>query len=460
MHAPSLPHPAGLDKRGADARDVRAFAVKGTQTPLAQPDFDPKGRADGPRVRGAAPFRRLPTPHDLAQGGRVRGGPAEPRPSAVRKGSHAQPPEPKADMSPMKRSVAGLCVPDRTYEFAPGRIGWSGEVHGHRSHGSSARSRGAARSPARSPPTCSGTSTRTRPSASSGPSCARTAPTASRPGRAAREHWRWSGTARPGSSGEGSPRPRARAARRRGAPPRRRPNGSRSAPTSIGARAARSAAARPRGSAPHRGGARPHRPRPRRARGATQAPPPGPDAAQVRHRRDGQHLRRRRAGQGRRARRGGHRGGDPCDGAVAPRLRPARRDDRGLWRDLRDAGELQHHPPGARRGDASTAATSSRRTTRRASAWPRSRGWRRSSGSTCSSTTRCTASSSATSTCAAPSSTSTSRGGSSRARGIVINTGEDNYLTTADAVEKAHTVLASQFINEAFAMRAGLARSR
>jgi len=41
--------------------------------------------------------------------------------------------------------------------------------------------------------------------------------------------------------------------------------------------------------------------------------------------------------------------------------------------------------------------------------------------------------------------------------GIIINTGEDNYLTTADAVERAHTVLASQFINEAFAHRAGLA---
>jgi beta-lysine 5,6-aminomutase alpha subunit len=39
---------------------------------------------------------------------------------------------------------------------------------------------------------------------------------------------------------------------------------------------------------------------------------------------------------------------------------------------------------------------------------------------------------------------------------IVINTGEDNYLTTADAVDSAHTVLASQFINEAFAKRAGL----
>ena len=44
--------------------------------------------------------------------------------------------------------------------------------------------------------------------------------------------------------------------------------------------------------------------------------------------------------------------------------------------------------------------------------------------------------------------------------GIVINTGEDNYLTTADAVDSAHTVLASQFINEAFARRAGLHESQ
>ncbi|RAL21144.1 D-lysine 5,6-aminomutase subunit alpha [Lujinxingia litoralis] len=42
------------------------------------------------------------------------------------------------------------------------------------------------------------------------------------------------------------------------------------------------------------------------------------------------------------------------------------------------------------------------------------------------------------------------------AAGIVINTGEDNYLTTADAVEAAHTVTASQFINEQFALRSGL----
>lgn len=40
--------------------------------------------------------------------------------------------------------------------------------------------------------------------------------------------------------------------------------------------------------------------------------------------------------------------------------------------------------------------------------------------------------------------------------GIIINTGEDNYLTTADAVEEAHTVVASQFINEQFALKAGL----
>ncbi len=40
--------------------------------------------------------------------------------------------------------------------------------------------------------------------------------------------------------------------------------------------------------------------------------------------------------------------------------------------------------------------------------------------------------------------------------GIIINTGEDNYLTTADAFEKGYTVIASDFINEAFAERAGL----
>ncbi|HEV7178494.1 MAG TPA: lysine 5,6-aminomutase subunit alpha, partial [Candidatus Baltobacteraceae bacterium] len=40
--------------------------------------------------------------------------------------------------------------------------------------------------------------------------------------------------------------------------------------------------------------------------------------------------------------------------------------------------------------------------------------------------------------------------------GIIINTGEDNYLTTADAVEQAPAVLASQFINEEFAHNAGM----
>ena len=39
---------------------------------------------------------------------------------------------------------------------------------------------------------------------------------------------------------------------------------------------------------------------------------------------------------------------------------------------------------------------------------------------------------------------------------VIINTGEDNYLTTSDAFEEAHTVLASQFINEQFALKAGL----
>jgi beta-lysine 5,6-aminomutase alpha subunit len=40
--------------------------------------------------------------------------------------------------------------------------------------------------------------------------------------------------------------------------------------------------------------------------------------------------------------------------------------------------------------------------------------------------------------------------------GVIINTGEDNYLTTADAYEEAHTVLASQFINEQLALLAGI----
>ncbi|MEB3203589.1 MAG: lysine 5,6-aminomutase subunit alpha [Candidatus Sericytochromatia bacterium] len=43
--------------------------------------------------------------------------------------------------------------------------------------------------------------------------------------------------------------------------------------------------------------------------------------------------------------------------------------------------------------------------------------------------------------------------------GIIINTGEDNYLTTADAFEEGHTVLASQFINERFAKAAGMPES-
>ncbi len=40
--------------------------------------------------------------------------------------------------------------------------------------------------------------------------------------------------------------------------------------------------------------------------------------------------------------------------------------------------------------------------------------------------------------------------------GIIINTGEDNYLTTADAVDAAHTVTVSQLLNEYFAKEASL----
>jgi len=44
--------------------------------------------------------------------------------------------------------------------------------------------------------------------------------------------------------------------------------------------------------------------------------------------------------------------------------------------------------------------------------------------------------------------------------GIIINTGEDNYLTTADAVEAAHTVTVSQLLNEYFAKESGLTDSQ
>ncbi len=40
--------------------------------------------------------------------------------------------------------------------------------------------------------------------------------------------------------------------------------------------------------------------------------------------------------------------------------------------------------------------------------------------------------------------------------GIVINTGEDNYLTTADAYNNHHQVLSSQFMNEQFAKNANM----
>lgn len=42
------------------------------------------------------------------------------------------------------------------------------------------------------------------------------------------------------------------------------------------------------------------------------------------------------------------------------------------------------------------------------------------------------------------------------AAGIIINTGEDNYLTTVDALETGYTMIASHFINERFAQIAGI----
>jgi beta-lysine 5,6-aminomutase alpha subunit len=40
--------------------------------------------------------------------------------------------------------------------------------------------------------------------------------------------------------------------------------------------------------------------------------------------------------------------------------------------------------------------------------------------------------------------------------GIEIQTGEDNYLTTSDAIDKAYTVTASQLLNESFALLSGV----
>src|SRR5260370_22889768 len=44
--------------------------------------------------------------------------------------------------------------------------------------------------------------------------------------------------------------------------------------------------------------------------------------------------------------------------------------------------------------------------------------------------------------------------------GIIINTGEDNYLTTADAVDTAHTVIVTQLLTEFFGKEAGLAHAQ
>ena len=214
----------------------------------------------------------------------------------------------------------------------------------------------------------------------------------------------------------------------------------------------------------HQGGRRGsahHRPLARHARPSHQAPRrPEDQAVEVRHRRDRQHLRRRAAGEGRRAGRRRHRRRHPLDRAVAPRLRAARRDHRGLRRHLRDAGELPHHARRARRRAArSSAATSSRRTTRRACACPRSPGWRgverldmllndamygilfRDINP-----------------CRTFVDQYFSRQVIARA-GIIINTGEDNYLTTADAVEKAHTVPSSSSSTRRFAQARRPARS-
>jgi len=44
--------------------------------------------------------------------------------------------------------------------------------------------------------------------------------------------------------------------------------------------------------------------------------------------------------------------------------------------------------------------------------------------------------------------------------GVTINTGEDNYLRTADAIEAAPSVTASQFINRQLALDSGVPDQR
>jgi hypothetical protein len=77
----------------------------------------------------------------------------------------------------------------------------------------------------------------------------------------------------------------------------------------------------------------------------------GANAAQIRHRRDGQYLRRRAAGQGRRICRRGHRGRHPRHGTVAARFRSAWADHRRVRRHIRDAGKLPHRAARHRRSE-------------------------------------------------------------------------------------------------------------
>ena len=97
------------------------------------------------------------------------------------------------------------------------------------------------------------------------------------------------------------------------------------------------------GRAARRGDARAGPRQPDRARAPSRGPASGRAAPPLRHRRDRQHPRGRRPGRGCRASRGAVHRGHPLDRAVAARPRPLRRDDRGLRRHVRDAGELPAH---------------------------------------------------------------------------------------------------------------------
>ena len=225
---------------------------------------------------------------------------------------------------------------------------------------------------------------------------------------------------------------------------------------------ARAARRRPRccaALAPHTAQrARPHRrARAQRRAGAQAAPRHRPDAAEVRHRRHRQHLRRRRPGARRRAGRRRHHRRHPLDRAVAPRLRALRRHHRGLRRHLGHAGELPDRPHRARRraGEARALPHADELLVGPVHARDRLAGRRRAARHAAQ---RRDVRHPLPRHQPAPHvrAISTSRGGSSRAPASSSTPARTTTSPPPTPSRRRTPSLASQFINEAFAKRAGL----